>query len=446
MESLTDLCIKFKSDKFGNGQHHYTPVYEMYLEHIRHKPIRLLEIGYGGYSPELGYAEPNKGGESARMFKSYFDHPDSEIVVIDIEKKNIPPDARYRFIRGSQTDDAFMRSLGQFSIILDDGSHNSADVIQTFNTMFPLLNYGGIYIIEDTQTSYFTEFSPLVKTTQYFKTLTDGLNHAEIRNRPSYVPTYFDKFIFTIHFYHNLIIVLKGDNTEPSNIVHNTWENNKLLLMEDYLIGKNGLEIGGSSNFFAHYYPKMQSCDNVNFSAHTVWGDSGKDFVFNGKKIGKQYICEATDLSSIKKPYDFVLSCNNIEHIANPMKAVEQWVSVMKKGGALIVVAPKRESNFDHRRKITTFTHLLDDYKKNVGEDDMTHLNEILELHDLALDPPAGTPKQFKARSLKNIENRCLHHHVFDNFTLKSVFEHFGLLVIYSSNTNDDYIMGGLKK
>jgi hypothetical protein len=86
------------------------------------------------------------------------------------------------------------------------------------------------------------------------------------------------------------------------------------------------------------------------------------------------------------------------------------------------------------------------DYKNNIGEDDLSHLEEILKLHDLSLDPPAGTFEQFKARSLKNIENRCLHHHVFDNFLLKSVFEHFGLQVIYSSNTNDDYIIGGLKK
>ena len=446
METLTELCIKFKSDKFGQGQHHYTPIYELYLNHLRHEPIRLLEIGYGGYSRELGYAEPNMGGESARTFSAFFDHPDSEVVVIDIEKKNPLPKDRFIYKQGSQTDDAFMRGLGAFSAILDDGSHLSADVIQTFNTMFPLLNYGGIYIIEDTQTSYFNEFSPLVKTTQYFKTLTDGLNHAEIRSRPTYIPTYFDKYIFTIHFYHNLIIILKGDNTEPSNIVHNSWEANKLLLMEDFLINKNGIEIGGSSTFFNNYYSKMKSIDNVNFSAHTVWGDSGKDFVVNGKKMGTQYILEATDLSSIKKTYDFVLSCNNIEHIANPMKAVEQWVSILKKGGALIVVAPKRESNFDHRRKITTFVHLMADYKNNIGEDDLSHLEEILKLHDLSLDPPAGTFEQFKARSLKNIENRCLHHHVFDNFLLKSVFEHFGLQVIYSSNTNDDYIIGGLKK
>ena len=443
MESLTEIALRTGTDKATF--HHYTEIYQQYLEPLRHKPIRLLEIGYGGWSSENGYKEPNMGGESAAMFKSYFDHPDSEIVVIDIEKKNVPPNAKYRYIQGSQTDDEFMRGLGSFDCLVDDGSHMSADIIQTFNTMFPQLNFGGIYIIEDTQTSYFSEFSPMVKTTQYFKTLTDGLNHAEIRGRPNYIPTYFDRFIYSIHFYHNLIIILKGDNTEPSNIVRNAWENNLLILMEPYLINKNGLEIGGSSSFFDHYYPQMQSCDNVVFSSKTMWGSFGKDFIVNGKKLGKQYIMEGTDLSSLKKTYDFVLSCNNIEHIANPMKAIEQWVSVLKKGGALIVVAPRKESNFDHNREVTAYAHLLDDYKKGIGENDLTHLPEILKLHDLTLDPPAGTLEQFKARSLKNIENRCLHHHVFDHKTLRLMFEYFGLQVIYSSNIPEDYIIGAIK-
>ena len=55
---------------------------------------------------------------------------------------------------------------------------------------------------------------------EFFKKLADGLNYNEI-SRKGYIPTYFDKHIFSIHFYHNLVIILKGDNTEPSNITHN---------------------------------------------------------------------------------------------------------------------------------------------------------------------------------------------------------------------------------
>lgn len=112
--------------------------------------------------------------------------------------------------------------------------------------------------------------------------------------------------------------------------------------------------------------------------------------------------------------YDFLLSSNCLEHVANPLKALFEWHRVLRPGGYLILVLPRKDGTFDHRRSVTTFEHIFSDFKKGVGEDDMTHLEEILQLHDLSLDPPAGTLEQFRARSLKNGENRTLHHHVFD--------------------------------
>lgn len=216
METLTDLALKHGTDKFGGG-HSYTCIYEMYLDPIRDKEIRLLEIGYGGYE------NPDCGGESARMWADYFKN--GKIIVTDIYPKNLKPGDRFTFKQGSQTDEKFMTSLGRFSICLDDGSHISKDMIASFEIMFPLLEDGGIYIIEDVQTSYFKEYNHegLPTTMGYFKGLTDGLNHAEIRDRPNYVPTYFERNIFSIHYYHNLIIIMKGENMEPSNIVRNNW-------------------------------------------------------------------------------------------------------------------------------------------------------------------------------------------------------------------------------
>jgi len=208
-----------------------------------------------------------------------------------------------------------------------------------------------------------------------------------------------------------------------------------------YVGGKYGLEIGGSSPLFSPLYPLMAGCDGLNFSSTTVWGDFGTDFMASGKVMGKQFIGEATDLSMLKKTYDFILSCNNIEHIANPMKAIEQWIEHLKPGGVIIIIAPRKESNFDHRRPVTPFTHLHQDYVNEIDETDLTHLDEILRLHDLPLDPPAGNLEQFKARSLKNIENRCLHHHVFDTGNLTEMLEFFGLIIVESSLTVSDYIM-----
>lgn len=223
--------------------------------------------------------------------------------------------------------------------------------------------------------------------------------------------------------------------------------------MEQFFLDKTGLEIGGPSWLFKGrmpVYDKIKALDNVNFSASTVWTgtvDADRGFVVDGRRVGRQYILDAVDLSPVgKDAYDFVLSCNNIEHIANPMKAMEQWLSVLKKGGVLVVVAPRKEANFDHNRETVTFGHLLADYENDTAEDDLTHLEEILALHDLRRDLHAGTMAQFRERSLRNFENRCLHQHVFDLNVLKELYGYFRLSVIEGMQLDSDYVVIGRKR
>jgi demethylmacrocin O-methyltransferase len=88
--------------------------------------------------------------------------------------------------------------------------------------LFPKLSDGGIYVIEDTCTSYWpnfggdsTNFDNSDTTMNFFKKLTDSLNFKDFLN-PEYQPTFFDMNIISIHFYHNLIFVYKGKNEEKS--------------------------------------------------------------------------------------------------------------------------------------------------------------------------------------------------------------------------------------
>ena len=58
----------------------------------------------------------------------------------------------------------------------------------------------------------------------FFKSLTDALNNKEFI-KPGYKQSYFDKKIISMHFYHNMIFIYKGDNNEESNrIVNNQME------------------------------------------------------------------------------------------------------------------------------------------------------------------------------------------------------------------------------
>jgi len=101
-------------------------------------------------------------------------------------------------------------------IIIDDGSHINEHVITSFNTLFPYLKDGGIYIIEDLQTAYLPHYGGNAEnldeqntSINMLKRLVDGLNYKFIHNR---IPSYFDENIVSVHFYPKLAVILKGKN------------------------------------------------------------------------------------------------------------------------------------------------------------------------------------------------------------------------------------------
>ena len=51
-----------------------------------------------------------------------------------------------------------MREMGGLDIVMDDGSHVATHQRVSFETLFPLLADGGLYLIEDTHTSYWSYF------------------------------------------------------------------------------------------------------------------------------------------------------------------------------------------------------------------------------------------------------------------------------------------------
>ena len=223
--NLNKLAEIYGTDKWGS--HYYTPHYKLHLGRFKFRRVNLLEIGVGGF--ENSYT----GGASLRMWKKYF--PFGRIFSIDIYDKSFLQEKRIKIFRGSQVDEKCLNKvvneIGGIDIIIDDGSHINEHVIETFKLLFPKLKDGGIYVIEDTQTSYWDNFggdsqdlnNP--KTLMnFFKSLTDALNNKEFI-KPGYKQSYFDKKIISMHFYHNMIFIYKGDNNEESNrIVNNQME------------------------------------------------------------------------------------------------------------------------------------------------------------------------------------------------------------------------------
>jgi SAM-dependent methyltransferase len=147
--------------------------------------------------------------------------------------------------------------------------------------------------------------------------------------------------------------------------------------------------------------------------------------------LGWQYIGEGADVEAIADaPYDAVLSSHALEHMANPLRALYAWRRILRAGGNLLLVVPDPGGSFDHRRPPTKLEHLLEDFEQQVGEDDLTHLEEWLTLIDLDRAGLRGRQDELRARSLRNAENRGLHHHVFDAALVEGVLGHVGFEVL----------------
>jgi hypothetical protein len=211
--NLKALALLYGTDKW-TAHNYLDEVYKQLFAPLRKKRLNILEIGVGGYD------DPLAGGGSLRMWRTYF--PRSSVFAIDIEDKRLHDEPRIKTFRGSQDDPQFLNdvadTVGRIDLIIDDGSHVCRHVITSFETLFPRLAPGGLYIIEDTQTSYWetyggspTDLDRADTTMNYFRRLIDAVNQREIAKvNTQYSPTLIEKSVFSISFYEKMIILRKS--------------------------------------------------------------------------------------------------------------------------------------------------------------------------------------------------------------------------------------------
>ncbi len=217
-DDLNALATLYGTDKWN--RHWYTRHYQNHFGPVRMERLNILEIGIGGEE------DPDAGGASLRMWRDFFPH--SSVFGLDIHKKNITDEERITVFQGDQTNgDDLQRVIdaaGSFDIIIDDGSHINEHVIESFHFLFPRMSERGLYVIEDTQTSYWDRYyggslylNSLHTTMGFMKRLVDGLNYEEYPgNRDVFVSDYTNEHITSMHFYHNLVFLYKGINRENS--------------------------------------------------------------------------------------------------------------------------------------------------------------------------------------------------------------------------------------
>ncbi|MCH2165368.1 MAG: class I SAM-dependent methyltransferase [Marinovum sp.] len=196
--------LKQTGEKALNKWTHYFPVYSRELARFKNRPVSFLEIGVF------------RGG-SLPMWKGYFAEG-STLVFIDIDPACKEHEIDGTHIRiGNQADPAFLASLieefGPFDVILDDGSHISEHQIASYEYLWPAIKNEGVYLVEDTHTSYWPGFGGGYRNEasfmEYAKRLVDAM-HSWYTDEDETFP--FDgraKELCAVRFYDSVVVLEK---------------------------------------------------------------------------------------------------------------------------------------------------------------------------------------------------------------------------------------------
>ena len=120
------------------------------------------------------------------------------------------------------------------------------------------------------------------------------------------------------------------------------------------------------------------------------------------------YYGEATALPFRDRTLRYVASSHVLEHVANPVLALEEWCRVLRPGGVIYLVVPDKRYTWDRDRATTPVAHLLEDYARGTTACDGTHIADFVEKVDWATFSP-GTPPE--AVAAKQAELRASYEH-----------------------------------
>ncbi len=139
MDELTQLAIKYGSDRHPGSKHSYTPYYCKLFSPRRKSIKKILEIGVGE-------------GKGLRMWREFF--PNAFVYGAENMPERIFKEERIEVVPCDQTSRENLLELlltigTDIDIVIDDASHKPVDQVFTCLTLMQFLGRDVIYIIED---------------------------------------------------------------------------------------------------------------------------------------------------------------------------------------------------------------------------------------------------------------------------------------------------------
>ncbi len=144
------------------------------------------------------------------------------------------------------------------------------------------------------------------------------------------------------------------------------WKKNKFPeseLAHRLLDGLSGLEIGGSA-----HNPFGLHTKNVDYTSdmNTIFKQSEVERV--GEALKVDIVAPGDAIPVPDESQDFVISSHVIEHFFDPIRALKEWLRVIRPGGYIFIVAPHKERTFDRARPRTTLQELIDRHASKISD------------------------------------------------------------------------------
>jgi SAM-dependent methyltransferase len=106
--------------------------------------------------------------------------------------------------------------------------------------------------------------------------------------------------------------------------------------------------------------------------------------------------------------YDFVVAGHVIEHLRNPIGALQQWLRAIVPGGFVYLIVPDKRRTFDRPRVRTLLEHLILDYQAPSRARDFEHfLDYAVHVHRSSGDVAVDEARRLEAA------NFSIHFHTF---------------------------------
>lgn len=216
METLLKI-FETHSGGLLNKWQHYLDIYDEHFPHYRNGRTIIIEFGIAH-------------GGSLELWRKYFG-PEALIIGVDVnpECKKFEAENTPIYI-GSQEDRIFLQDLKSkipdVDILIDDGGHTMKQQITTFEVMFDKVKNGGLYVCEDTHTSYWKEYHGGYKKKntfiEYSKNFVDSLHGWHFKKDGQPFTNNVTKNLRCIHFYDSVVILKKKKMEPPINIFKGT--------------------------------------------------------------------------------------------------------------------------------------------------------------------------------------------------------------------------------